>query len=331
MKTYNISLDLPPSDRWTQIIEDYKDLILQMYDIVKVSISPTYSTLLTAANKLGLVYYSEEISSIADRLGLSVGEVILINLVYEAYSCCTSMIIKGTNASSSPIHMRSMDWELPILKDLTINVNFYKSNKLIYKSTTWAGYVGALTVMKPHAFSISINYRRSEDGTILQNLYSAVMRGWPVGFLLRETMETVDDYNTAVECLSYSKLIAPCYFIIAGSKANEGTIITRDRNSHINLVTLQDDPDKDYIIQTNIDHWRLHDPTADNIVWSRQRIKLVKKFFKNHNHNQDNLKMEDIWELYDTFPVKNEETVYVTCMKPGTDQFITIIPEEIEF
>ena len=38
-----------------------------------------------------------------------------------------------------------------------------------------------------------------------------------------------DDYQTAVDRLKTEKVIAPVYFIVAGTKKHEGIIIERDR------------------------------------------------------------------------------------------------------
>ena len=42
-----------------------------------------------------------------------------------------------------------MDWELDLLKPLTIEVDFQKAGKTAYVATTWAGYVGVFTGLRP--------------------------------------------------------------------------------------------------------------------------------------------------------------------------------------
>ena len=58
-------------------------------------------------------------------------------------------------------------------------------------------------------------------------------RGWPIGFLVREVLEVTNNYAEAVEQLSQSELIAPCYFTICGTKQSStlGTLLTRRRKS----------------------------------------------------------------------------------------------------
>jgi hypothetical protein len=48
-------------------------------------------------------------------------------------------------------------------------------------------------------------------------------------------------------------MIAPCYFIIAGVKENEGAIISRDRFTAANVTSLSNETW--YIVQTNEDHF----------------------------------------------------------------------------
>ena len=57
-----------------------------------------------------------------------------------------------------------MDWDLPILKELTIQINFKRRDKTVFTGTTWVGYIGVLTGMKARAFSVSINYRQTHYG-----------------------------------------------------------------------------------------------------------------------------------------------------------------------
>jgi hypothetical protein len=57
--------------------------------------------------------------------------------------------------------------------------------------------------------------------------------GWPIGFLVREVLESTNDYTIAVEQLAQSLIIAPCYLTICGTSENHdpGTLITRKQNS----------------------------------------------------------------------------------------------------
>jgi hypothetical protein len=60
--------------------------------------------------------------------------------------------------------------------------------------------------------------------------------GWPIGFLVREILESTNSYDLAVEQLAQSSIIAPCYFTICGTSRNEtaGTLLTRRQTSEEN-------------------------------------------------------------------------------------------------
>ncbi len=146
-------------------------------------------------------------------------------------------------------------------------MDFQRGGVSQFISTTWAGYVGILTGVAPSKFAVSVNFRfiitspqlidwilfrATTKGTFWTNISSAISYSWPVGFLVRETLATANSYSEAVEFLSNSSLIAPCYLTIAGSKPKEGKLITRNTKGEENPWLFSE---KGVIVQTNIDHW----------------------------------------------------------------------------
>ena len=64
-------------------------------------------------------------------------------------------------------------------------------------------------------------------------------------------------YDTIVEKLSTTPLIAPCYLIVVGSELKQGAIITRNRDGEENRLCIESSTaDSPHIAQTNIDHWK---------------------------------------------------------------------------
>lgn len=96
-----------------------------------------------------------------------------------------------------------------------MEVEFTRGGKLHYIGTTFAGYVGLLTGMRPGVFSISVDER--DKGGQLENLIEALLvKGTSVGSLLiRRTLDTVEDFeeavNIMVRCVS---AVGFCLFII---------------------------------------------------------------------------------------------------------------------
>ena len=61
-------------------------------------------------------------------------------------------------------------------------------------------------------------------------------------------------YDEALDMLNKHYLAAPVYYILAGSKPNEGAVITRDRSILVNLWQLNVSasvPDSWYLLETN--------------------------------------------------------------------------------
>jgi hypothetical protein len=75
------------------------------------------------------------------------GQLVLLQLVYEASAACTSIVVPQdpTQGDSIPQHIRTMDWGMEFLRPLTIEVEFTKGGRTLYVATTWVGYVGVLT------------------------------------------------------------------------------------------------------------------------------------------------------------------------------------------
>ncbi len=66
-------------------------------------------------------------------------------------------------------HGRNLDYGVPGLQNIAVNVNFTSKGQTVYQGTTYAGYVGLLTGMKPGAFSLSIDERDTRNGTVWDN------------------------------------------------------------------------------------------------------------------------------------------------------------------
>ena len=185
----------------------------------------------------GSVMYSEELTRIAEILGVPVGKVILLQLAYEAFAACTSVVANGDTADGHPLHIRTMDWEMPELERLTIEVDFQRGGRTVASATTWAGYVGVVTGLRVGAFSLSVNYRRTElmsekpVAAFMKNLWGVVRSKWPVSYVLREvlTQEAPLSYSGVLRFFRGVHLVAPCYITVAGTAPGEGCVCSMER------------------------------------------------------------------------------------------------------
>jgi hypothetical protein len=102
-------------------------------------------------NKIGKIYYSEELQGIADASGIPVGKISLLQIAYEIFAACTSIVVnmEQPDGHVCPFHIRTMDWEMDMLDALTIEVDFVRRGATVFTATTWAGYVGVLVSGRP--------------------------------------------------------------------------------------------------------------------------------------------------------------------------------------
>jgi N-acylethanolamine-hydrolysing acid amidase len=310
MKTYTISLDSKPYDRWTKVICDHKIQIIKIYEQLENLHSTVFANLLGHVINLGSymdkIMYKEELQYISDETKIPFEKVVLLQLLYELSAACTSVIYCDGDV---PIHIRTMDWPLDELKNMTIQVNFTRNNKIVYSGISWAGYVGLMTAMKPNICSISLNYRQC-DGSILSNIKNLIGLKWPSGYLIRDALENSNDYDTIHTRLINTHLIAPSYFIICGISKEQCFTIVRDRDSY------KEYPLTTYIAQTNID------PDVsmpkNNILLSVERKQKIEEIMNKVDLYKSNT-IDDMVKQFKVYPVINDETIYLTIMIPKVD------------
>uniref|UniRef100_A0A3B3B8Q2 Acid ceramidase n=1 Tax=Oryzias melastigma TaxID=30732 RepID=A0A3B3B8Q2_ORYME len=242
VRWYTVDLDLPPSKRWAPPL---------MVDTLP---SP----------------FNEEIKGIADVSGVPLGEVVLFNIFYEVFTVCTSVVAEDSKGNL--FHARNLDFGLFLgwdvknkswtisekLKPLVVNLDFKKNNKTVFKSTNFAGYVGMLTGIKPHMFTLTMNERFSLDGGYIGILEWILGQrdGMWMSFLTRTVLEKATSYEEAKSLLVQTKMLAPAYFILGGNQTGQGCIITRSRTLSIDVLELDPKLGRWYVLETNYDHWK---------------------------------------------------------------------------
>lgn len=334
MKRYQIDLCLDPKQRWNRIILDHKENILKTLETIESNINSIFgngilsnliSKFFSGLTSLGAVMYYKEIEGIAELLGISVGKVAMLQLAYEFNTSCTSILYKN---GDEVLHYRTMDWNMLELKPLTIEVEFKRNGIPIFVATTWPGYVGILTGMRIGTYAVSINYRRVNEG-MFRNLLNGLFSCWPISFLVRYILENYSTYEEAKNAFRNSYLMAPVYIILSGKTG--GRIFTRDRTRNVRELKLED-----YLVQTNIDHWRGFEKSNDwqDIEYSRRR----KKFAYNYLTEIDQIELNDngtihnkLWKLLNTYPINKEDTIYLTGMCVAAGYYETRLPDKIRF
>lgn len=328
---YVINLDAPPEDRWNDIIVAFREHLpaaVAMADqILGGAGSSVVEPVLSALARCGHVYYGAELKGIAKASGLPLGRVVMLQIAYEAFAACTSIVVDG--ADGHPLHIRTMDWEMEALKALTVELDFVRAGEVVCRASSWAGYVGVLTGLRPGAFSVSVNYRRTERGSndplgaLLTNVKRGAVRHWPVSFLVREVLTDCGDFRAALGALASSELMAPTYLTLCGTQTGEGAIITRGRvggGEETIAAQLRDGP----LVQVNMDipavDANSEDDDWQDICASRRRRRFALEAL---GGLAGPATMEDLWLLQSCPPCLAHDTVYTTAMVPATGLLAT--------
>jgi hypothetical protein len=298
--TYVVDLKNPPETRWLHIIEAEKEKILRAHKVVRKLVSsqcPVWLGSWAIWLCSGKMLYYKEIESIANCLGVPLLDVVLMQVAYELFASCTSIVALPGK------HIRTMDWAMNDLKDITIHVNFVHNGYLLANVTTWAGYVGVLTGMRPNGYSVSINFR----GTSNRNLGDALWQlwkchRWPVGYLVRDTLLKIKTYEYALSKLSESPLISPTYIIICGKERADVLARDRDLVDEKRTITVPGQ----FLVQTNCNVLGRDD---NNIFFSKERLDTAHDHLKKKGTDWSSLR-----SLITRWPCHNALHIYTTEM-----------------
>ncbi|XP_064191058.1 acid ceramidase [Anguilla rostrata] len=338
---YTVDLDLPPSKRWTEVITDKKANLVSMIQAIKDlanSFVPSGKLIELVDRDLPLIVstlpypFNEEIKGIAQDSGVALGEVVLFNIFYEVFTVCTSLVAEDANGNL--FHGRNLDfglfmgWDLKnrswiiteTLKPLVVNVDFTRNNRTVFKSTNFAGYVGMLTGIRPHTFTLTMNERFSLDGGYIGILEWILGKrdGMWMSFLTRSVLENATSYEEAKNRLAQTKLLAPAYFILGGNQTGQGCVITRSRVLSLDIWELDHKQDRWYVLETNYDHWK------DPFFLDDRRTPAMKCM---NQTMQANISIKTIYDVLSTKPVLNKLTTYTTLMEVSKGRLESYIRE----
>jgi hypothetical protein len=220
---------------------------------------------------------------------------------------CTSVVAQASDGSI--IHGRNLDWNLPaVLRSLVVDVDFVntsKSTEKLFRMTTAVGFVGGFNGMAYRGrggdgWSVTID-ARGKGGKPLDNMLQALL----VPSLtpcqhLRHVLERTSDFEQGLSALSTTPLIDEIYYIVAGTKAAEGAVVTRGREKAVDVWRLDlNEPDGWFRLQTNYDHWNPV-PAADDR--RNPGVTMMKAV------GQAGLSTASMWHVITSFPVFNHHT-----------------------
>lgn len=246
---HKIILDIIPSQRWLNLIELYKNQILQVLEKFeklideKIFSRKLLEFAISMNSSLWAFPYYEELLGVSKTLGISFAKTLLLQGYYEIFQSSTTILMnkpmgktndldfeEASMCNDPPIsHIHFMESQLSMLADMTINVNFYSKGKIVYRATTYPGYIGVMLGSRSNMGSVVYSNRYMKS-----NHYSNISRlAWghmPTGFLIRNVMEdeTIKSYSSLCGRLRQSGTMAPAYISVTGKSNNEGTIMYRN-------------------------------------------------------------------------------------------------------
>ncbi len=229
-------------------------------------------------------------------------------------------------------HARNLDYPVDGLNGITASVTFVNSSgaqggapaRVLYHGTSFIGYVGLLTGMRPGGFSVSVNQRTVNASqplqAFLENIQSALSGGQSIGMFLRTALQEEASYTSALRRLNSTKLIAPVYLTMAGTHAGEGAVITRNRDhadlSHglaAGIWALQSPPASWFRLETNYDHWA---PAGDK--------RRATAYAEMNKLSPAVLDGQALFQVLSTPPVLNGDTRYTAVMSAATGEYYTV-------
>ncbi|KAH3726701.1 N-acylethanolamine-hydrolyzing acid amidase-like [Dreissena polymorpha] len=308
---YVINLDLPETQRWQEVVLDHKDIAKDVHkilrDYVPEELLPFIDLIATDLDDYIDQPYSDEMRGIANIMNISLGEVLLANLIYDLSAFCTSIVSQDANGMIW--HSRNLDYGYTdMLKNLTVFVDFQRGGQTVYSAITYAGYVGVLTGQRPNGFTITVDER--DQGIPLWNLILALLddNAVPISFLVRNSLDNDTTFEDAVQRLAYTQTIADAYFIIAGTKADEGAVVTKGRLAADDIWRLNAENNRWFLVETNYDHWLPPPPDDD------RRDPAIKAM---NTMGRSNITVDNLFAVMSTPPVLNKKTTYTIVMSAG--------------
>jgi hypothetical protein len=241
---------------------------------------------------------------------------------------CTG-IIATSDEDGTVYHVRNLDFSFAeYLQPMAYTGIFTKGGSEVFRAQTIAGFDAILTGMRkgPNGYTIEINTRFTDhvggNSEMIKNVFTNKIT--PSGFLKRKILETVDNYEDAVEAFSTTPYAATEYNIVSGVK--KGTILGRGADGLAYQLPLNE-TSKKYIIMTNFDYnWgdirEIFDPTGGNGIWHPRR-KPAEAILD----NADAVTGELLFETINDFAVMAKDTIFQVLMDVETGLWNASLPE----
>ncbi|XP_001634775.2 N-acylethanolamine-hydrolyzing acid amidase [Nematostella vectensis] len=324
-KRFTLNLDLPPEERWNEIIKDYTEYASVLTKDIRKrfpkELLPLVDKLVTNMDQSFPAPFAGEMRGIAKTFRLNVTEIILLNVIYDISAYCTSIVAQDRKGNI--FLARNLDYDFSnTLRKITFIVDFMSKGEIIYSGVTMAGMVGLFTAQKPNALTIDLDER--DKGYLWENIIIALLnkKAVPVSFEIRKIVSTEGmDFQRAIHELSTVSLIADCYYIVGGIKPEQGVVVTRNRLSTADVWRLDAAKGRWFLVETNYDHWTSPPPSDD------RRDPAIKALT---SIGQENINATTLFQVLNQHPVLNSHTIFTAIMEANNPGLLNAWVQELD-
>jgi len=323
-----INLDTLPNERWKEVCSN--QVYASNLQTIVGGFSAFFGVLSAELSGLGKIVntlympieYGLEIRGCAGYANVDYGWLTILNMIYEIVGACTSIVAQTTQGTI--LHARNLDfwdgiWLTSHLKNMTFTVEYHELGKLKFYATTFAGYAGVFSGMKPKAFSFSMDTRRygSNITEYIHRLVEDIIHrnATLTTFLARDTLNGAKDFNSAVAKLSNSPLAGDVYYIVGGLTAGQGVVISRNPVNATDVWQLDADNGRWYEVETNYDHWKQPPWFDDRVVPANKAMDAL---------GRANITLDAILQqVLSIKPVLNIQTTFSMLTSAATGEYTT--------
>jgi N-acylethanolamine-hydrolysing acid amidase len=311
--SYTVDLSAPPSSRWSLVQRPYASLIKPFAESYASQLSPAELQSLVDLLHTGYLVpeFAQELQALALAVNITYNQAVFLNFMYEWNAHCTSIVARLANGTV--IHGRNLDYSSSsFLRETTVQIHVYHGTQKLYTSVGFAWYLGVGTGIG-RGFSVSQNER---DNGGREATFDALLKGYQGDlWVLRKAFSRLTSFDEASWYLKNSKVAASTYYIVAGEA--EGVDIARERDSVAGLSEIGDE--NWFVVQTNSDNW-LPDPDGrrDTAIEAMDKV------------GRENMSVDTLLQVLQTFPVLNPTTVFTSIMVPSTGFMMTTVYEDEE-
>jgi hypothetical protein len=229
--TYRIDLAHAEPKRWAEVISSENEFAGRLVEEAGAEFRRVPELLRRLFARLYQAFgglYRREMSAWADALGVSLGTVTMLNCAYELSHLrwpklfgCTAGVRWLDGAGL--VHLRNLDWPLATMGAATRLFRFYRGARE-FVSVGVPGHVGVLSGMVPGAYSVTINWAPPASFPSFD---------FGPAFLLRDTLETCDNYEAVVRSLTRTPLSTSVFFTVCGTERGQACVIERTQHEAV--------------------------------------------------------------------------------------------------